>query len=197
MKISLSFGSSQGWQRVHTFWEKTTLILMHRLATCQDGVSSFHQALSSKDSGSRVLGRLQPRLCFNIFFFLLKLTAIYFFIFIYIYFLENFAFQFEISPNRARQSVSRCNNRSFKMSAPFRTRRRRISSCKWTNHWFPPRDLVSGRKCDKENWETPPPSSHYRALKRERLNMHHCHENNAPCVLFSFPASSIIFLCYH
>lgn len=45
MEISLSFSLSQGGQRVHTFWEKTTLILMHRLATCQDGVSSsFHQA---------------------------------------------------------------------------------------------------------------------------------------------------------
>lgn len=55
MEISLSFSLSQGEQRVHTFWEKTTLILMHRLATCQDRVSSFHQALSSKHSSSDVL----------------------------------------------------------------------------------------------------------------------------------------------
>lgn len=56
MEISLSFSLSQGGQRVHTFCEKTTLILMHRLATCQDRVSSFHQALSSKHSGSDVQG---------------------------------------------------------------------------------------------------------------------------------------------
>lgn len=46
MEISLSFGLSQRGHGVNVFLrKKTTLILMHHLATCQDIVSSFHQAL--------------------------------------------------------------------------------------------------------------------------------------------------------
>ncbi len=121
MEISLSFSLSQGGQRVHTFWEKTTLILMHRLATCQDGVSSFHQALSSKHPGSDVLEDCDwdcvSTANHQFFIFFLKLTAQFF----WLTHKEKLAFQVQIKPNRAQQSTSRCNkqlNCSFKWAHP-------------------------------------------------------------------------------
>lgn len=82
MKISLSFHLSQGGQRVHTFWEKTTLILMHRLATCQHRVCSLHKALSSKHSGSDVLGDGDSdcvSTASNFFFFFKAYSSFFFF----------------------------------------------------------------------------------------------------------------------
>lgn len=107
MKISISFSLSRGGQRVHTFWEKTTLILMHHLATCQDRVSSSHQALSSKYSGSDVLGDCDTRLFHlqkssNSFFF--KVIASFF----WLIHKEDFAFQVQ-----SNQQVTVINQQAY------------------------------------------------------------------------------------
>lgn len=73
---------------------------MHHLATCQDIVSSFRQALRWETVSETVI-QLHPPL---------KLTA-----------QENAVFQVQMSPNRAVQSISRCNRQpkqQFQMSSP-------------------------------------------------------------------------------
>lgn len=95
---------------------------MHCLATFQDGVSFFHQALSSKHSGSDELGDCDwdcvSTANHSMFFFFFKAySTISFF---QLAGKENVAFQVQ-SLNSARQSISRCNrqlNCSFKWAHP-------------------------------------------------------------------------------
>lgn len=64
-------------ERAHTLWKKTALILMHCLATCQDGVTSFFPpGVVLKTISLWCVGRLGLRLGFN--FPPLKLTAHFF-----------------------------------------------------------------------------------------------------------------------
>lgn len=191
MEISLSFSSSQGGQRVHTFWEKTTLILMHRLATCQDRVSSLHEALSSKHPGSDVW-EIVTEIVFqlqivNFSFFLLKLAAQFF----RLAHKENLAFQVQIDPNRALQSISRCNkqpNCSFKWAHPLNIGNRESASENLLTTVLST-DLVCATVYEGENVATWTENHlHLQVInkcsKEGDLNMHHRHKHNVPAVFF-------------